>query len=159
MKIEDFAGKTPVFTLERFFGGRLEGWGITLNRFETLQNQFRIEAEGHWDEAAQSLAIRETYRFDDGHEDILTWSILKTSESDYEGRETLIDGLAKGRQAGNAFLWDYSRDVPAKDGSKMRFGFKDWFFLQDENTLIAHASLTKLGIETGTINAFYRKLS
>jgi hypothetical protein len=48
MKIEDFADNQPAFVLEQFFAGRTQGWDVKLSRFETLQNQFRIEAEGQW---------------------------------------------------------------------------------------------------------------
>jgi hypothetical protein len=134
MKITDFAGKTPTLLLEEFFNGRLNGWGVTLTRFESLQNQFRIEAEGMWDAAARTLAVREVYTFDDCHTDVLTWAILKRDDGSYEGRETNIVGVAEGHQAGNAFLWEYTREVPAADGSKSKFGFTDWFWLQDERT-------------------------
>ncbi len=158
MKISDFQRRMPLLRLEEFFSGRLQGWGVTLSRFESFQNQFKIDAEGEWDSAANSLALRETYTFDDGHIDTLTWTILKRDDGSYEGRETRIEGVADGAHSGNAFHWKYSRDVPAKDGSSSKVGFDDWFWLQDADTLIAHASLTKLGVEVSTLNAFYRRM-
>lgn len=160
MKIEDFADKKPAFILEQFFSGSLRGWGVTLGRMGGLQNRFAIEAEGRWDATANTLALRETYTFDDGHTDILTWTIIRRGDGVYEGRESLIEGLADGEQAGNAFHWRYSRNVPSADGTKSRFGFDDWFFLHDDgNHISAHASLTKLGIEFATLNAFYKRIA
>lgn len=158
MKIEDFAGKQPAFILEDFFSGSLKGWGVTLSRLGGLQNRFSIEAEGNFDAAAHVLSLKEVYTFDDGHTDSLTWTIIKRSDDTYEGRETLIEGTADGKQAGNAFRWHYHRDVPAADGSKTRFGFTDFFFLHDPLHMSAHASLTKLGIEVATLNVFYEKV-
>lgn len=158
MKIADFRDRMPALRLEEFFSGRLQGWGVTLSRFESFQNQFKIDAEGEWDSAANSLALRETYTFDDGHIDTLTWTILKRDDGSYEGRETRIEGVADGEQSGNAFHWRYSRDVPAKDGSSSKVRFDDWVWLQDADTLIAHASPTKLGVEVSTLNAFYRNI-
>lgn len=158
MKVQDFADKQPEFVLEQFFSGRTEGWGITLSRGETFVNQFRIKAEGHWDPEGQTLALREVYKFDDGHVDILVWTIRKLDTGKYEGRETRIPRVADGSQGGNAFHWKYSRDVPGSDGSSANMGFDDWFWLQDPDTMIAHASLTKLGFEVSTLNAFYRKV-
>lgn len=158
MKIEDFAGRKPPFILEDFFSGSLRGWGVTLGRMGALQNMFTIEAEGRWDAAAHTLALRETYSFDDGHVDVLTWTIIKRQDGMYEGRETLIEGLAEGEQAGNAFHWTYHRNVPSADGTKSKFGFSDWFILhEDGNHMTAHASLTKLGIEFATLNVFYER--
>lgn len=159
MNISDFADQRPLFVLENFFSGSLRGWGITLSRLGNLQNRFTIEAEGHYEASANTLTLKETYAFDDGHRDFLTWTIIKRGEGNYEGRETLIDGTADGEQAGNAFRWKYTREVPTADGSKTKFGFDDWFFLHDENHMTAHASLTKLGIEFATLSAFYERVT
>lgn len=97
--------------------------------------------------------------FDDGHLDFLTWTIIKRSDGCYEGRETLIDGTADGRQSGNAFQWKYTREVPALDGSRTKFGFDDWFYLHDPDHMTVHASLTKFGIEFATLNAFYERVA
>ncbi|MFP3547430.1 DUF3833 family protein [Rhizobium sp. SIMBA_035] len=117
IKIEDLETKTPAFRLEEFFSGRLEGWGVTLSRFESFRNQFRIEAEGKCDQASNALTLREIYTFDDGHVDTLNWTILKKDDRTYEGRETRIEGTAHGEQAGNAFHWKYGREVPVEGGS------------------------------------------
>ncbi|MBD9390622.1 DUF3833 family protein [Agrobacterium sp. AGB01] len=66
---------------------------------------------------------------------------------------------SEGRQCGNAFRWKYHRDVPMADGSKTNFGFDYWFFLQDEDHMSVHASLTKLGIEVAALNAFYERVN
>lgn len=157
MKIEDFEGRKPTLLLERYFSGSTIGWGIMQSRFGALQRQFRIAAEGSFDEASRSLSLTETYRFDDGQIDRLDWTILKRDDRRYEGRETRIEDVAEGEQAGNAFHWRYSRNVPAKDGSESMLGFDDWFWLQDPETLVARASVTKLGIEIATLSVFYRK--
>jgi hypothetical protein len=158
MKIADFTGKQPTLILERFFQGRAQGWGVMQSRFGAFQQQFRIEATGRWDEASRTLKLTEIYTFDDGHIDTLEWHITKQDSGRYEGKEPRIDGTAQGEQAGNAFHWTYTRRVPAKDGSESSNGFDDWFWLQDENTLIARASVTKLGVEVATLSVFYRKM-
>jgi hypothetical protein len=127
------------------------------NRFGSFQRQFKIEASGQWDEAAKTLKLVETYTFDDGQVDKLDWSIVKRSASRYEGHETRITGTAVGEQAGNAYHWSYSRRVPSKDGSEANLTFDDWFWLQDEQTLVARASVSKFGVEVATLSVFYRK--
>ena len=158
MDIRAFDGKRPRFELETFFAGKLEGWGYTVSRFNTLQNQFKIAAKGKWHPATNTLALKETYTFDDGHTDVLNWTIVKQSATAYDGREDRIDGAAKGEQAGNAFHWTYKRDVPNRDGKTSSLGFDDWFWLQEPNVMVAHASMTKLGIEVARLSAFYRKV-
>lgn len=158
MNINDFTGKQPTFVLERFFEGRSQGWGVMQSRFGAFQQQFKIEASGRWDAAAKTLRLTEIYTFDDGHIDKLEWTVRKTGEGSYEGREPRVDGVAKGEQAGNAYHWTYTRRVPSKDGSESSNGFDDWFWLQDDKTLIARASVTKFGVEVATLSVFYRKL-
>lgn len=159
MSIDEFAGKTPQFVLEAFFSGALQGWGVTVKRMGGLQNRFTIKAEGRWDASANTLSLKEIYSFDDGHQDVLAWTIIKRGDTSYEGRERLIDGTADGQQSGNAFRWKYTRDVPSPDGSKTRFGFDDWFYLHDADHMTAHASLTRFGIEFATLQAFYQRIT
>lgn len=157
MKIEDFAGKKPELALERYFSGQTRGWGVLQNRFGGFQRQFTIEASGRWDGPGRRLNLTESYTFDDGQLDRLDWTVVKQNDGRYEGRETRIDGTATGQQAGNAYRWTYTRRVPAKDGSETSLGFDDWFWLIDDDTLVARASVTRLGIEIATLSAFYRK--
>lgn len=125
MDIKDFADQRPLFVLENFFSGRIRGWGTTISRLGNLQNMFTIEGDGRWDASANTLLLKETYQFEDGRHDQLVWTIINRGEGVYEGREALIDGVAEGRQSGNAFRWKYHRDVPMADGSKTSFGFDD----------------------------------
>lgn len=70
---------------------------------------FTIEAEGRWDASARTLALKETYTFDDGHSDILTWTIINRG-----------DGVCtKGAKRS-------LRDWPM---ASAKCGFDDWFFL------------------------------
>jgi hypothetical protein len=146
------------FRLEKFFRGRCEGNGYTVSRSGSLQNKFRIEAEGNWDAKTNTLSLKEEYLFGDGHIDILKWSIIKRSETRYVGKEDRIDGEADGDEDEQSFRWRYVRSVPAKDGTSSKIRFDDHFWPQGENTLLVYASLTKFGIEVGRISAVYRKL-
>ena len=158
LKLDDFAERQPRFILEEFFSGTLRGFGVTIGRLGGFQNRFTVDARGQFDPTSNVLSLTENYFFDDGHSDTLSWTILRRGEDRYEGRETLIDGVAEGAQAGSAFRWHYARDVPQADGSKTRFGFDDWFILHDEKHLSVHASLTKLGVEVAVLEAFYERV-
>jgi hypothetical protein len=157
LDIDDFSDTQPTMKLEEFFSGRIQGWGYTMTRLGALQNQFKIDAEANWDPVENVLSLNEVYQFDDGHEDRIDWSIRRLSESRYEGREAAIDGVAIGDQQGNAFNWQYSREVPEKDGSVTKLTFDDWFWLQSPNVMVAFASIQKFGIEVARLSAFYIK--
>lgn len=157
MQINDFTGRSPEMVLERFFDGRAEGWGIVQSRFGKLERQFRVQADGVWDGAAQTLRLKETWTFDDGQVDRLEWSIRRLASGQYVGKEARLIGEARGEQAGNAFRWKYTRRVPMPDSDERKLDFDDWFWLQDENVLISRASMSRFGIEFATISLFYRK--
>lgn len=157
MQVEDFAGREPAFVLEEWFSGPAEGWGVMQSRFGTLQRQFRITARGEWDAATRTLRLVETYRFDDGTEDRLDWSIRRGEAGGYEGSEAHLVGSATGRQAGNAFHWTYTRRAPSAGGT--RLDFDDWFWLQPDGVLIVRASVRRFGVEVATMSVFYRRVA
>ncbi|KQV38890.1 MULTISPECIES: DUF3833 family protein [unclassified Rhizobium] len=103
MNIEDFADKTPTFVLEEFFSGDLKGWGTTLRRMGGLQNRFSIDAQGVWDPSANVLSLKEMYTFDDGHSDVLTWTIIKRDEGKYEGRQRVSVAISARSSVGQWF--------------------------------------------------------
>ncbi|MBK8210697.1 MAG: DUF3833 family protein [Rhodospirillales bacterium] len=156
-QIDDFSERSPKLVLERFFEGRTEGWGIVQSRFGTLERQFRVKADGVWDDAAQTLRLTETWTFDDGQVDRLQWNIRRLGSGQYVGSEARLVGEAKGEQAGNAFRWRYTRRVPMPDGDERQLDFDDWFWLQDETVLISRASIGRFGMEFATISLFYQK--
>ena len=65
-------------------------------------------------------------------------------------------GVAEGKIYGNALNWKYDIDLKMKDSS-LRVTFNDWMFLQDEDTMINRAKVTKWGILLGEVSIFFRK--
>jgi len=122
-----------------------------------LQSKFKIRARGAWNAASKTLVLKETYRFDDGHQDVLDWKIVKVSATEYVGHETRIDGEATGRSDGATFHWKYSRRVPSKDGDETSFDFDDKFYLIDSKSLVARASVSRLFFEVATMSVFYTR--
>ncbi len=163
MKIEDFRDRGPALVVERFFDGELEGHGLALSRFGSLQRLFFVRARGRFDPAEGVLHLTETYTYDDGQVDELHWTIRRDGAADedgvasYEGEEVRVAGAAVGRQAGNAFHWKYKRNVPDSEGGESLLSFDDWFWLQDERSLVVQATISKI-VEIGTMTVFYRRL-
>jgi hypothetical protein len=157
MKIEDFADTGPEFRPEAFFDGRLEGWGLLEGPTGTVQKRFAVTAEGVAE--GDVVRYRETWRFDDGHEDTLDWTIRALGDGRYSGVETRIDGEAEGKRAGCAFHWRYSRDTPQPDGSSMKLNFDDWFFRIDETGVVARGRAGRLGLPFATAHVTYRKIA
>jgi len=159
MAIEEFKHKTPLFLPEEFFNGRLRGWGVLESLTGGLQMRSTITAEGEWDAGAQAIRFTETYRFDDGHEDTLRWTIRRVKSGVYSGSEPTLEGEASGEQAGCAFHWRYSRNTPGADGKTTLLNFDDWFYRIDEEACIVRGSAGRAGIPFVTAHVTYRKLA
>jgi len=88
MRIEQFEKNEPKLVLEQFFDGRLKGWGIVQDRRGRPQRRVTVEAEGVWDRSSKILALKESWTFDDGQVDRLTWTIrrLACTPSDRRSR-------------------------------------------------------------------------
>lgn len=158
MNIKDFAGTSPEFLPEAFFDGGLEGWGIVERLTGNLQRRFTVKANGTWNKTQRLLDFSETWTFEDGWSDTLTWRISKLDHGVYEGTERRIDGRAEGEQAGCAFHWRYTRDTPMGDGKSMVLNFNDWFYRIDERVGMVRGSAGRAGIPFSIVHATYRKL-
>ena len=159
MAIDDFKGTTSAFLPEEFFDGRLEGWAVLESLVGGLQKRATITAEGRWDEEKQAVGFVETYRFDDGHEDTLQWTIHRLGPGQYKGAEARLDGEATGEQAGCAFHWRYTRETPQADGKTAKLNFDDWFYRIDERACIVRGSAGRAGLPFATAHVTYRKIS
>jgi hypothetical protein len=164
MDIMDFAGTSPELRPERFLAGDLEGWGVVERVTGGLQQRFTVKAHGSWDEAAQRLTFTETWTFDDGRQDTLSWRIFRQADGRYSGQEPRLEGEAVGDAAGCAFHWRYTRDTPQKEGAageelaSMVLNFNDWFYRIDERVVMVRGSAGRAGIPFAIIHAAYRRL-
>jgi hypothetical protein len=158
MKIETFSATQPVFKPEDFLAGHLQGWGIIDGPLGGLQRRASIKASGTFDVPTQVIEFTEVWTFDDGHLDTLRWRITRLGEGRYSGEEPTLEGQALGEQAGCAFHWTYTRNVPSKDGGATRVNFDDWFFRVDETGLVIKGSAGRIGIPFATAFVTYRKL-
>ena len=158
MAIGDFSGTTPAFLPEVFFVGRLEGWAVFESLVGGLQKRATITAVGMWEEDTDTVLLTETYRFDDGHSDTLHWTIRKLSEGHYTGHENHLEGEATGEQAGCAFHWKYTRNVPQADGKSTKLNFDDWFYAIEDRACMVRGSTGRAGIPFATAHVTYRKL-
>jgi hypothetical protein len=157
MKIEQFSGKVPLLLPEVFLTGTLHGWGIFETVLGGLQKRFTIKAHGERNASTGIVQFTETWSFDDGFTDTLSWQIKKLSDGKYSGSETRSTGGATGEQAGFAFNWRYTRDTLQKSGSSFTLDFDDWFYLIDPNVCIVRGSAGRLGIPFAIAHVTYQK--
>lgn len=154
MKIEDFAGKEPELRPEQYFLGEARGWGMFHDRFGNLRRQFVVDMVGRME--GDTLVLTEDFVYDDGEKQQRVWRLKPTSGGSYEGVAGDVIGTAGGRASGNAFNWKYDLDLKVGD-SYWRVAFDDWLFLQPDGVILNRASVTRWGIEVGTVTASFQK--
>ena len=154
MKIEDFRGTTPMLVLEEYFAGETKAWGIFEDRFGNLRREFKVDIQGTWD--GRTLTMVEDIVYADGEVDQRIWRIEKVGDNLYRGRADDVLGTAEGVVEGKALTWTYDMILNV-GGTDLKVRFTDWMFQQDDEVLINRASVTKFGIELGTVTLFFRK--
>lgn len=154
MDIEDFEGREPTLVLEDYFAGQTRAWGIFEDRFGNLRRQFTVDIEGTWD--GRTLTLVEDFFYADGEIDQRIWTLTKTGENTYEGTADDVTGIARGQTAGNAFTWSYNLDLQVGD-RVWNVHFEDWMFLQEDNTLVNRAYVSKWGFQIGSATIFFQK--
>ena len=156
MSPEDFAGMEPRFLLEEYFEGHTRAWGIFQDRFGNLRRQFVVDIEGTWD--GETLTLVEDFVYSDGETEQRIWRVQRTGEHSYEGTADGVVGTAEGRAYGNAVNWAYDFDLRVGDRT-WRVHFDDWMFLQDDDTMINRATVTKWGFTVGEATIFFQRVA
>ncbi len=154
MQISDFENRKPELRLEDYFGGRTWAWGIFVDRFGKLRREFSVLIDGEWD--GQTLTLDESFEYLDGETDRRVWNIRSLGDGRYEGRADDVIGTAQGQVAGNALRWEYQMNLPV-EGSLWKVKFDDWMFLQPDDVLINRATVSRWGIDIGTVTIFFSK--
>ena len=154
MKPESFSGGSPRLDVFEYFAGESRAWGIFEDRFGNIRRQFTVDIEGSV--RGGELVLEERFRFADGETDTRTWYIRRDGKDRYVGRADDVIGEAVGRAAGNALNWRYEMNLKVGDDT-LKVAFDDWMLLQPDGVLINRATVSKLGIEIGSVSIFFQR--
>ena len=155
MMIQQFKKNTPSLSLENYFNGKTEAWGMFHDRFGNLKRMFKVNITGTLE--SDKLILDERFLYDDGEKDSRIWTINILGDNQYSGTASDVVGEAKGVATGNALNWKYKLNLKVKD-STVLVDFDDWMFLQDRNVLINRAEVKKWGINIGVVSITFLKI-
>ena len=155
MDIEKFKESKPKFSLENYFEGKTEAWGMFHDRFGNLKRSFKVDIVGTLD--SDILTLDEQFLYDDGEKDTRIWTIRILGDNKYSGEASDVVGKAMGISSGNALNWKYKLNLKVKDSTIM-VDFDDWMFLQDKGVLINRAEVKKWGLNIGVVTITFLKL-
>ena len=144
----DYRGQTPALSLERFFNGTLDGWGMFQDRSGKVLRRFRVTIDARWEGGVGTLDER--FEWSDGERQRRVWTLKRTGDGRYSGTADDVVGEALGEVAGNALRWRYVLALPV-DGRVWEVDFDDWMFLVDEHVLLNRARMSKFGVRLGEV--------
>ena len=156
MNIEKFKGSQPTLTLEDYFEGKTEAWGMFHDRFGNLKRTFKVDITGTIE--SNTLMLDEKFLYDDGEQDSRIWTIKILGNNQYSGTASDVVGEAKGISEGNALNWKYKLNLKVGD-STILVDFDDWMFLQDRNILMNRAEVKKWGLNIGVVSITFLKIN
>ena len=154
MDIEKFKESKPKFSLENYFEGKTEAWGMFHDRFGNLKRTFKVDITGTL--KSDTLTLDEKFLYDDGEQDSRVWTIKILGNNQYSGTASDVVGEAKGIASGNALNWQYRLNLKVGD-STILVDFDDWMFLQDRNILMNRAEVKKWGLNIGVVSITFLK--
>ncbi len=155
MDVKSFENTGPRLELEKYFSGQTRAWGVFQSRLFGVHRQFTVDIDGVVD--GDMLTLTEDFVYADGEIDRRVWKIRRTGEHSYEGTADDVIGSAQGEIRGNALHWTYSLALPYGD-TTVTVKFDDWMFLQDEDTLLNQAKVSKFGVPVGEVTLFFRRV-
>ncbi len=156
MNIENFKGSQPEFSLENYFDGKTEAWGMFHDRFGNLKRTFKVDIIGT--KESNKLILDEKFLYDDGEKDSRVWTIKILGDNKYSGTASDVVGEAKGVAMGNALNWKYKLNLKVGEGTIL-VNFDDWMFLQDKGILMNRAEVKKWGLNIGVVSITFLKIN
>lgn len=160
MQVDDYKNATPKLDLFEFFAGKTQAWGQFQDRSGKVLRRFVVDIDGKVDQASNTLTLNEDFIYNDGEEQTRVWRITKHEKTSvgtrYTGTAGDVIGKAQGMASGNALNWQYTLDLPYKDGT-IHVKFDDWMYLHDDQTMLNHAEVSKFGFKVGEVTLFFRK--
>ena len=154
-----YESEKPSFYLESFFNGKVEGWGIVLNRNNDVVKRFKVNVEGHFSADKTNGKLVEKFFWSDGKREKRVWNLKKTSDNEWGGTSDGVIGTAHGVASGNALQWSYRYNLILEDSllNKLSVDFDDWMFLVENNVLMNRAVFSKFGFKLGTVIITFKK--
>lgn len=156
--ISDYKHTTPNLSLDTFFNGKLNAYGIVLDRNGKLTRRFSVDIDAQWN--GNHGTINEWFVFDDGEKSTRIWEIQKQQTENgikYTGTANDVVGEATGKTSGSALYWRYDLLIKV-DGTEYQVTLDDWMYLIDQKRLFNKTDIIKFGLKVGEVILFIEKV-
>ena len=150
---QDYVKETPKLDLATYFNGKVDGWGMVLDRSGKVLRRMVVEIDCTWN--GNEGVLDESFQWSDGKTEKRVWKIRKDGDR-YIGTAGDVVGEAVGEAAGNTLRWNYVLALPV-DSSSYHMNMDDWMWMIDEKTLANRTTMSKFGVKVAEISIFFRK--
>lgn len=149
-----YRSQTPPLSLERYFNGRLDGWGMVQDRSGQVLRRFHVAIDAKWEGDVGTLD--EDFSWSDGVKQRRIWTLRRQADGRYIGTAPDVVGEAIGTVAGNALNWRYVLALEV-DGRTWHVDFDDWMFLIDDQVMLNRAVMSKFGVRLGEVTLSFTR--
>ena len=156
MDVSTYAQEKPALKLEQYFGGKLLGHGVFMDRGGEVKRRFVVAITGTVTEGGNTIVLDEQFTWSDGVKDARVWTLKKQTNGEWHGTAADVVGFATGKVAGNALNWRYVLALPV-DGKVYNVDFDDWMYLVDDKVMINKAVMSKFGFRLGEVLISFTK--
>jgi hypothetical protein len=152
--LEDYSGGQPELDLRAYLNGPLTASGIYFDHAGRADLRFVVDMEGTWQ--GDTVTLAEQFRYSDGRTDERVWTLRFQGDERFTGTADDVVGVASGMQTGNAAKMNYRLRIPRED-DEIVVSMEDWFYLQEDGTLINRTKMRKFGVTVGELVIAFRK--
>ena len=160
-KVGDYATQVPVLDMRQYFNGTIDAYGVFTDRSGAVVKRFTVVMTCSWSGPAgqEEGVLDEDFTYSDGTKQRRIWRLQRqggTGPAKYVGRADDVVGQALGEEAGNAFYWHYTLNLPV-DGRVIEVQFEDWMYLMNERVMLNKATMSKFGVKLGEVTLAFTK--
>ena len=149
ISVDRYEGFSPALVPEQFFTGKLTAHGVVKNRAGLVIRTFNADIDADWKDGKGTLV--EDFIFNDGEEQQRIWTLTPEDNGLYTGTASDVVGEGRMESAGNSLFFDYVLRI-AFDNSTIDVRVDDRMYLVAPNVLINESSMSKFGVEVGSID-------
>lgn len=153
-EVSDYAADRPALQLERYFDGRVEGWGMFTDRSGKVVKRFHVIMDCRWQ--GDEGVLDEDFTYSDGSKQRRVWRVRKLGNGAYSGSADDVVGQARGQASGNALRWNYTLALPV-DGRTWNVQMDDWMYLMSDHVLLNKTVMRKFGVRLGEVTLTFSR--
>ena len=149
-----YAKEQPQLSLQHYFNGTLDAWGMFQDRSGKIVKRFTVVMRCQWN--GDTGTLDEDFTYSDGTKQKRIWTLKQTAPDRFTGTAQDVIGEAQGVVSGNTLHWNYVLALPV-DGTVYHVDFDDVMVLMNDKVMLNRAIMRKFGVDLGSVTLSFTK--